>query len=52
MAMGDTLVGKGVITSDQLNKALDEQKKTGEKLGDILVKLGFTSKDKIEAALG
>ncbi len=51
MAMGDTLTSKGVITSDQLNKALEEQKKTGEKLGDILVKLGFTTHDKIDSAL-
>lgn len=52
MAMGDTLVAKGVVTADQLNKALDEQKKSGDRLGDVLVKLGFTTKEKIDAALG
>jgi hypothetical protein len=48
--LGDTLVSKGVITADQLQKALDEQKKSGEKLGDVLVKLGFATHEKIDAA--
>ncbi len=52
MAMGETLVSKGIITADQLNKALEEQKSnSSSKLGEILVKLGFTTADKIEAAL-
>ena len=51
MPMGDTLVSKGVITADQLQTALAEQKKTNEKLGELLVKLGFTTHDKIEAAM-
>ena len=49
--LGDTLLNKGIITADQLEKALAEQKKSGNKLGDILVKLGFCSHEEIENAL-
>jgi hypothetical protein len=49
--LGDTLLNTGIITADQLEKALAEQKKGGEKLGDILVKLGFASREQIENAL-
>jgi hypothetical protein len=49
--LGDTLVAKGVVTADQLQQALAEQKKTGEKIGDVLIKLGFTTHEKIETAL-
>lgn len=51
MAMGDTLISKGVISADQLDKALEEQKKSGEKLGEILVKMGFATHEKIDNAL-
>jgi type IV pilus assembly protein PilB len=37
------LVQTGVITPDQLNEALEEQKRTGQRLGTILVKNGFFS---------
>lgn len=49
--LGDTLLNKGIITADQLEKAIAEQKKSGNKLGDVLVKLGFTSHEQIENAL-
>jgi predicted transcriptional regulator len=49
--LGDTLVAKGVITADQLQKALDAQKTNNSKIGDELVALGFTTHEKIEAAL-
>ena len=39
--LGDRLVADGFISTDQLRIALAEQKKTGNKLGDILVHLGF-----------
>jgi type IV pilus assembly protein PilB len=41
--LGDLLVQTGVITPDQLNEALEEQKRTGQRLGTILVKHGFFS---------
>ena len=36
--IGEILVENGLITSLQLQEALEEQKVSGEKLGDILVK--------------
>jgi len=48
--LGDRLMEKGLITPTQLEAALAEQKKTpGEKLGDILVKLGFLTKEQVES---
>jgi type IV pilus assembly protein PilB len=41
--LGDLLVQTGVITPDQLNEALEEQKRTGQRLGTILVKNGYFS---------
>jgi hypothetical protein len=39
--LGDLLVEKGLITDDQLQHALGEQKKLGRKLGGTLVELGM-----------
>lgn len=39
--LGDLLVQYRVISEKQLEKALNEQKKTGHKLGNTLVELGF-----------
>ncbi|MEO5351712.1 MAG: GspE/PulE family protein [Magnetococcus sp. XQGC-1] len=41
--LGDLLVEKGIITQDQLQTALTEQKKSGESLGKLLIYLGFVS---------
>jgi type IV pilus assembly protein PilB len=49
--LGDTLVNKGIITTEQLEKALAEQKKSGDKLGDVIVRFGFTTHEQIENAL-
>jgi len=39
--IGDLLVREGVITAEQLSKALQEQKQNGTRVGYNLVKLGF-----------
>ncbi len=39
--LGDLLVEKGLITDEQLNIALSEQKKLGRKLGGTLIELGM-----------
>lgn len=39
--LGEELVGKKLITQEQLNSALKRQRITKEKLGKILVKLGY-----------
>jgi len=41
------LVSSGLITDDQLKKALVTQKNEGGRLGTILVKLGFVQEDKL-----
>jgi type IV pilus assembly protein PilB len=40
-----------LITNDQLHQALQEQKKTGERLGSLLVKKGFVGEDEILSCL-
>lgn len=45
--IGDLLVQEGVITDEQLQHALSEQKKTGRKLGRQLIDLGFTTEDQM-----
>ncbi len=45
--LGSMLVSSGLITDDQLKKALAAQKSEGGRLGSILVKLGFVQEDKL-----
>src|SRR3972149_922783 len=45
--LGGLLVAEGLITPDQLNKALAEQKGSTEKLGSILIKLGFINEEQL-----
>lgn len=45
--LGDLLVQAGEITAEQLSIALAEQKRSGHKLGTILVELGFTTEQRI-----
>jgi type II secretory ATPase GspE/PulE/Tfp pilus assembly ATPase PilB-like protein len=41
--LGDELVSRGLVTSDQITIAITEQKKTGKPLGQTLLDLGFVS---------
>ncbi len=45
--LGSMLVSSGLISDDQLKKALSVQKSEGGRLGSILVKLGFVAEDKL-----
>jgi type IV pilus assembly protein PilB len=45
--LGAMLVSSGLITEDQLKKALSAQKMEGGRLGSILVKMGFVQEDKL-----
>ncbi|HYW02945.1 MAG TPA: GspE/PulE family protein, partial [Gammaproteobacteria bacterium] len=45
--IGDLLVSNKVISEQQLQDALAEQKKTGRKLGRVLIELGFISEDQL-----
>ncbi|HEX4940741.1 MAG TPA: ATPase, T2SS/T4P/T4SS family [Candidatus Kapabacteria bacterium] len=49
--IGDLLVSKGLIIDDQLKRALDEQKRTGKKIGKVVVDLGFVSESQLLQAL-
>ena len=37
LRLGDVLLNNGVISSEQLTKALEQQKGSGKKLGEVLV---------------
>lgn len=50
--LGDRLVQEGNITPDQLSIALTEQKRTGHKLGEILVSMGFVAVETVQAIVG
>jgi len=50
--LGEILIDEGVITEDQLNIALTEQKKVHEPLGKLLVNLGFATEAIMRSALG
>jgi len=49
--MGETLVARGTITAAQLAIALKEQQRSGGKLGEVLINLGFASEEEIAAFL-
>jgi len=49
--LGDLLIKEGLITKDQLAKALQEQKTSGMRLGYSLVKLGFVQETEITKML-
>ncbi|HEY6094927.1 MAG TPA: GspE/PulE family protein, partial [Gallionellaceae bacterium] len=49
--LGDLLVSQKLISNEQLNLALDQQKHSGRKLGRVLVENGFVSEDQISEAL-
>jgi type IV pilus assembly protein PilB len=49
--LGDLLIKEGLITKDQLDKALAEQKAQGCRLGYALVKLGFVQETEITKML-
>lgn len=49
--LGDRLVQLGIITTDQLNVAIQEKKITGRMLGEVLVDLGFIDEETLTALL-
>ena len=51
MRLGDLLVSSGVITNEQLEKALEMQKETKEHLGDVLIRAGFITEQQLIEAL-
>ena len=45
--LGDKLLRAGLISEEQLKQALEIQKETREKVGEVLVKLGFVTAEEI-----
>ncbi len=51
LRLGDILLGANLITSEQLETALQTQKSTGSRLGEVLVGLGFISEIDLARAM-
>jgi len=49
--LGEELVYRGLVTNDQVDIALKEQKKMGKPLGEALIALGFISEAEMRDAL-
>lgn len=52
MKLGEYLIQNTFITNDQLNQALELQKKRPEqKIGEILVELGYITSEALQKAI-
>ncbi|HEX5804429.1 MAG TPA: GspE/PulE family protein [Azospira sp.] len=49
--LGDLLISQGLLTDEQLKQSLDEQKRSGRKLGRIFVDSGYVTEEGISKAL-
>jgi type II secretion system protein E len=49
--IGEILLEKGIITSEQLDKAIKEQKRTGEYIGTLLIRLGYIAEKELLGVL-
>lgn len=49
--IGELLLQAGRLEAEQLGRALQEQKNSGEKLGAVLVRLGFVTEEEVETVL-
>ena len=53
MQLGQLLLARGVVTAEQIEKALTEQKEKGHRklLGELLVEMGYCTENQIASAL-
>ncbi len=49
--LGEVLIQQKLLSEDQLNQALADQKRTGRKLGRVFVENGFVTEEQISGAL-
>ena len=49
--LGERLIEAGLITSDQLDLGMREQKRTGERIGEIMISLGFVTQELVSSVL-
>ena len=52
LKFGEILLQQGLITEEQLEKAVETQKEEGGRIGEIFIKLGFIKEDEMISALG
>ena len=52
MGIGTILIERGLISEDQLDEAIREQKRTGERLDHVLVRLEHVAQDVVLEAIG
>ena len=52
MGIGMTLVNQGLISPEQLDEALAEQRSSGERLDRMLVRKGYATREQVLAAMG
>jgi type IV pilus assembly protein PilB len=50
--IGELLLQEGLLTPEQLNEALEEQGRTGERIGATLIKLGMLTEDTLVEFIG
>lgn len=50
--VGEILIKEGLITEEDLERAIEYQQKNGGKLGDVLIAMGLVTEKEIAAALG
>ncbi len=50
--LGDVLVARGLLTREKLDEALDVHRRSGERLGRVLLSLGYVSRLDMHRALG
>src|SRR5271167_3070708 len=51
MRLGELLVERGLVSDDEVDRALELQRERGDKLGKILVDLGFIANRDVLSAL-
>jgi type IV pilus assembly protein PilB len=49
--LGELLLNYNLITKDQLNKGIEEQKRTNRRMGEVLTEMGFVTEEKLARAL-
>ena len=52
LRLGDVLTGQKLISQEQLKFALEEQKRSGRRLGRVLIDIGVLTEEQIAEALG
>jgi len=52
MQLGNILLAKGLVSPEDINRAVEHQKSTGARLGDSIAALGIMSREQIDETLG